>query len=126
MLLWDHFFAPQTLVQRTAEEQERINRATQGWRLYQFEACPFCVKVRRKMKQLELKIELRDVKKNREFEKELLSGGGEYQVPCLYFVDSNGKPVWMYESSQINAFLETRFLNSKTVATPSLGLQDQP
>jgi glutathione S-transferase len=75
--------------------------------LYHFEACPFCLKVRREIKRLGLSVELRDIKRSRVFHDQLMKGGGEYQVPCLKIP---GQPEqWMYESSDINAYLNSRF-----------------
>jgi glutaredoxin len=99
--------------QRSTEKQAEVDKQTAGMILYHFEACPFCVKVRRKIQELGLNIETRDVRTNPQFEKELMEGGKEYQVPCLKIPADNeraGSPVrWMYESSDINQYLEQRF-----------------
>jgi hypothetical protein len=39
------------------------------------------------------------------FQEELMAGGKIDQVPCLRYRDSMGAEKWMYESSDINAFL---------------------
>jgi glutathione S-transferase len=84
--------------------------------LYQYAACPFCVKVRRAMKRSALNIETRDAKRNQRFKEELLQGGGQLKVPCLRIEDNNGDVRWMYESSDIISYLDQRF-NSNDAET---------
>ncbi|GLR73344.1 glutaredoxin family protein [Aliivibrio sifiae] len=95
-------------VKRTSEKQAEIDAETANYSLYQFEACPFCVKVRRTIKRQSLKIELRDAKNNEQHRSELLAGGGRVKVPCLR-IDKEGETTWMYESSDIMAFLEEKY-----------------
>lgn len=63
ILLLNAVFSPRG-IKRTAEEQQRIDEKAKQYALYQFEACPFCVKVRRAMKRQSVNIELRDAKNN--------------------------------------------------------------
>ena len=77
--------------------------------LYQFKACPFCVKTRRAMKRLGLKIELRDARDNAQWRQQLLLEGGQVQVPCLYIPEDGAAGRWMYESGDIIDYLEQRF-----------------
>ena len=49
---------------RNKAVQDKVDKKTQGFSLYQFEACPFCVKVRRFIRKNSLKIELKDAKNN--------------------------------------------------------------
>ena len=93
---------------RTEEQQAQVNAACQNLSLYQFQSCPFCVKVRRRMHQLNLPIELRDAKNNPQFRSELAESGGRIKVPCLR-IEENGEVKWMYESNDIIAYLEQRF-----------------
>ena len=95
-------------VKRDPVKQAEIDTETANYSLYQFEACPFCVKVRRTIKRQSLKIELRDAKNNEEHKAALLAGGGRVKVPCLR-IDENGETTWMYESSDIMAFLEKKY-----------------
>ena len=108
VLSFDWLFTPKVLVRRSAEEQARVDAETRNLSLYQFHACPFCVKVRRQLRRLALNIELRDAKNHERSRAELLSGGGELQVPCLR-IEEGGSVRWMYESSEINAYLAQRF-----------------
>ncbi|MCW9024561.1 MAG: glutathione S-transferase N-terminal domain-containing protein [Gammaproteobacteria bacterium] len=108
ILLLNAVFSPRS-VQRPVDEQQKIDDQTRHLVLYQYEACPFCVKVRRSMKRLNLKIELRDSKRVPQYAEELVKGGGEMKVPCLRIVSEDAKEQWMYESSDIVAYLESRF-----------------
>jgi len=100
---------------RSTEAQAAIDAQTAGLVLYQYEACPFCVKVRRSMKRHALKIETRDVKRNHVAREELLAGGGELQVPCLRIEEGEQGYRWMYESSDIIWYLEGRFVVAPSV-----------
>ena len=55
--------------------QAGIDSQTASLKLYQYEACPFCVKVSRAMKRQSLKIETRDVKRSDSTREELLVWG---------------------------------------------------
>jgi glutaredoxin len=109
ILFCDRFFPAKPRFQRTAEQQNQVDEETKSLALYQFEACPFCVKVRRELKRLGLKVEQKDAKQA-SFSEELKSGGGELQVPCLR-VGDDGKTQWIYESDDIIAYLTQRFHN---------------
>ncbi len=103
----DALFTPRS-VTRPPEKQAELDAATRSLSLYQFEACPFCVKVRRQIKRLGLKIELRDAQQDPQWREELIRDGGELQVPCLR-IEESGSVRWLYESSDINAYLVQRF-----------------
>lgn len=107
ILLWDKVFPPEA-VSREPSAQQRVEAEAESLKLYQFLACPFCVKVRRQMKRLSLPIETRDTKRNDEWREELLREGGSPKVPCLR-IDDDGETRWLYESKAINEYLEGRF-----------------
>ena len=115
ILLIDFLTSPRT-PERTAEEQARIDAQTRGMALYEFKACPFCVKTRRAMKRLGLNIELRDARGDMQWRQQLLAEGGRLQVPCLYIPQSSGDAQWLYESDDIIAYLEERFADRTPVA----------
>lgn len=94
-------------IKRSAEDQRAIDVQTANMALYQYEACPFCVKVRRAMKRNSLNVEVRDAKRNESYKAELLEKGGQLKVPCLR-IEENGEARWMYESSEIISFLEQK------------------
>jgi glutaredoxin len=108
VLTIDFFTTPKGL-KRALDEQHEINIQTTKLALYQFSACPFCVKVRRSMKRLSLDIELRDAKKNQHHRSELEQQGGRIKTPCLRIENPAGDVTWMYESSDIIRYLEQRF-----------------
>lgn len=96
-------------IKRSAAEQTAVDQQTKAITLYQYKACPFCVKVRRAMKRQSLAIETRDAKRCETAKQELLAGGGLLKVPCLKIEDSEGQTSWMYESKDIINYLEQRF-----------------
>ena len=112
LVIFISFFIPIKKLARSADEQECVNKATSNMSLYQFQACPFCLKSRRTFKRLGLNIETRNAIKN-PYRADLLSGGGEIKVPCLR-IDMKNETIWMYESSEIAAYLEQRFGESST------------
>ena len=91
------------------EKRAKLDAATASMALYQFGQCPFCVKTRRTIRRLGLNIELRDARNDPKWNAELIEQGGKYQVPCLRFVDDKGEVNWLYESTEINAYLDRRF-----------------
>ena len=93
---------------RTQDEQNSVDEACENLSLYQFQSCPFCVKVRRQIHQLNLPIELRDAKNNEQFRSELAESGGRIKVPCLR-IEEKGSVQWMYESDDIIDYLQQRF-----------------
>jgi glutaredoxin len=109
ILLFNWLFTPRS-VKRDAMSQTSIDQQTQQLTLYQYAACPFCVKVRRTMKRQALKIETRDVKRSEVARSELLAGVGDLKVPCLRIEDTLGTTRWMHESKDIIGYLESRFV----------------
>lgn len=107
ILLVNALFSPKG-VKRSSEAQALVDNQAQNLSLYQFEACPFCVKVRRAMKRQSINVVLRDAKNNPTHRKELEQGGGKIKVPCLR-IEENGQTRWMYESNDIVAYLEKTF-----------------
>ena len=90
-------------------DQDKIDNKTKGLTIYQFEACPFCVKVRRYIRKNSLKINLKDAKNNKTFKAELVNEGGKHKVPCLKIERLNSKTKWLYESTEIIKFLKKEF-----------------
>ena len=99
---------------RSVDEQRAVDEAAKSLSLYQFYACPFCVKTRRAMHRLNIPVELRDAQKSPHREA-LFTEGGEIKVPCLR-IDEGGETQWMYESSDIIAYLENRFSSTPVQA----------
>ncbi len=92
---------------RSAEGQATVVKEAAGLSLYQFHACPFCVKTRRALHRLNVPVALHDAKASPMRER-LLAGGGKVKVPCLH-IEEAGQSRWLYESNDIIAYLEQRF-----------------
>ena len=107
LILIDWLFRP-SRVKRIVEDQSKVDQETKILKLYQFYACPFCVKTRRAIKRLNLKVETRNAQAEGEFRKELELNGGKIKVPCLK-VEGAGEASWIYESNDIIKYLDERF-----------------
>ena len=108
ILLLNALFAPKPMV-RSAEAQQQVDAQTARLKLYQYLACPFCVKTRRAIRRLGLNIEARDALHNPGYREELETQGGKQQVPCLQITHDDGSVEWLYESSDVIAYLQSRF-----------------
>ncbi len=117
IVLADHLTRPAPL-QRSPQEQRRVEDAAADLALYQFFACPFCIKTRRALHRLNVPVQPRDAQKDAPSRAELLAGGGKIQVPCLR-IEEPGGTRWLYESKAIIAYLEERFGSPATVAEVS-------
>jgi len=107
------FLTSPTPVKRPAAEQQVIDEKCKNMTLYHYPACPFCVRVRRQMKRLNLPIRQLDPRKDVQWLKTLEQEGGKVQVPCLQIVSPDGQSTWLYESADINHYLQQQFpLNS--------------
>mgnify|MGYP001555437116 FL=1 len=107
ILFLDWLTSPREPV-HTAARQAELDAQTAHMSIYQYAACPFCVKTRRAIKRLGLNMELRDAKNDPEYRLELDQQGGTQLVPCLRIEEDDGI-TWMYESSDIIAYLNRRF-----------------
>lgn len=103
ILLADRITSPSSL-DRSLEEQIKIDEITKNLNLYEMQACPYCVKVRREIKRLSLNIKRMNVKENPDNKEKLIADGGKFQVPCLNIQDSNNE-TWLYESEDIINYL---------------------
>lgn len=108
MLVSEKLSTPRS-VERSAEEQAEVDAACEALALYQFRSCPFCIKVRKEMARLGLKIELRDAQLDPDHKQALQEGGGKVKVPCLRIAHEDGREEWLYESDEINRWLHQRF-----------------
>ncbi len=108
MLLSEKISTPKS-ISRTAEAQAAVDKASQNLALYQFRACPFCIKVRKEIARLGLNIETRDAQHDPQHRADLEAGGGRIKVPCLRIRQEDGGDQWLYESDDIKAWLRERF-----------------
>lgn len=108
ILLVDFFFKPR-MPKQSPQQQQEISEAIANLSLYQYAACPFCVKVRWAARRQGLDIKTRDAKRNKAYAEELVEGGGSLKVPCLRIDSSDGTSQWMYESSDIIDYLQKNY-----------------
>lgn len=108
MLLSEKLSTPKSVI-RTAEEQAAADEASKHLALYQFSACPFCIKVRKEIARLGLNIETRNAQHDPQHRAALEAGGGRIKVPCLKIQKEDGSERWLYESDEINTWLQERF-----------------
>ena len=94
-------------------------RPAEALRLYEFEGCPFCRKVREALSILDLEADVLPCPKNGlRFRPEAARLGGKAQFP--YLVDPNtGKA--MYESNEIVRYLFTEYGDGRVPAALALG-----
>ncbi|KAJ7544501.1 hypothetical protein O6H91_09G081100 [Diphasiastrum complanatum] len=105
-----------TVIPEIASTQSRT-RPLQLFQLYEFEACPFCRRVREALTELDLSAEVYPCPKGSlRHRPYVLRVGGKEQFP--YFVDPN-KGVTLYESSDIVHYLFREYGGG---IRPSIGL----
>lgn len=107
IIFLDFITRPRKL-KRSPQEQAQVENAAAGLALYQFNACPFCVKTRRTLHRLNVPVALRDAKNDAGHRQALLEQGGKIQVPCLR-IEEQGESRWLYDSKAIGAYLNERF-----------------
>ncbi|USE36710.1 glutaredoxin [Endozoicomonas sp. SCSIO W0465] len=104
----DKLTRPKAIV-RSPEQQARVDAQTANMSLYQFKACPFCVKTRRAIHKLGLNIQTMDAMNDAQARNELQQMGGKIQVPCLRIQEADKDDTWMYESDDIILYLHKQF-----------------
>ena len=109
MLLKETLTRPKGVV-RVQAAQDKVNRQCKSLTLYQYQTCPFCIKVRQEMSRLSLNIQRIDAQPEGPHRQALLKGGGQTKVPCLRITNQAGKSQWLYDSDKIVAYLRERFV----------------
>ena len=109
LILFTNRITLPTPILRKKIDQDKVDKQTKRLTIYQFEACPFCVKVRRFIRKNSLKINLKDAKNNKTYKFELVNEGGKHKVPCLRIEKINSSTEWLYESTEIIKFLNREF-----------------
>jgi glutaredoxin len=111
LIVFLDFISRPRKLKRSPEAQAAVEQAAASLTLYQFHACPFCVKTRRALHKLNVPVALRDASNDSQARQELQTQGGKIQVPCLR-IEENGQSTWLYESKAIIAYLQQRFANA--------------
>ncbi|QDF67358.1 glutaredoxin [Shewanella sp. SNU WT4] len=106
ILLANAVFKPKK-ISRSLDAQQQIDKATAALTLFQYPACPFCVKVRRQMYRQQLNIRLENAKQAN-VAATLTEQGGKLQVPCLR-IEQGGQEQWLYESGDIIKYLQQHY-----------------
>ena len=108
LLLKEQLTKPKGVV-RNADDQARVDAECQQLALYQFNTCPFCIKVRQEMRRLSLKIEHLDAQQEGANRDDLMRASGKAKVPCLKITDATGNSQWLHDSGAIVTYLRGRF-----------------
>lgn len=74
--------------------------------LYRTSWCGFCARVERRIADLGIEVELRDIDTDVDARHDLQEATGRETVPCLRVDDSTGAARWLHESVAIIEFLE--------------------
>lgn len=85
-----------------------VTTATETYELYKTDLCGFCYRVRAFLDENGIEIPLKDVNRDPEAFRELLSGGGRTTVPCLR-IQRDNEVEWMFESMDIMRYLAARY-----------------
>jgi len=96
-------------IKRTPRDQKKADRQAGCLTLYDCGQNPFNNKIQRHIKQLNVPVEIKNLNRCHTYQKELLSGGGRAQVPCLRIDSPNGSR-WLYESEDIIQYLDRKFV----------------
>ena len=103
IILLDYIFSPKP-IGRDKTFQDLVNKISSRYKLYQYYACPFCVKVRRFLKKESINIEYIDAKDDFH-KKDLIQNGGILKDPCLRVETKKNQVKWIYESNEIINFI---------------------
>ncbi len=96
-------------IKRDPEAQLAVNKQVESMSMYQYFACPFCIKTRRTVHRLNIPLEYRDAQvRGGEHRNTLEQQGGHIKVPCLR-IDKGEETTWLYESNDIIAYLNQQF-----------------
>lgn len=95
-------------LQRSPLEQSRVDRLASQLTLYVMDNDSPSKQVRRELKNLNINLTIKNLKRCHTYQKELLSGGGQAQVPCLR-IECTKNTQWMYDSHDIIDYLNSQF-----------------
>lgn len=93
---------------RSRDEQNRLDRASRRMHLYYCRSCPSSIVIKRHCEKLGLRVVEKDVQRVNAYRKELVHGGGAPRVPCLH-IDDDKQDSWLYSRDAILEYLDNRF-----------------
>ena len=93
---------------RLMKRGKKDKRQVEGLALYQFDSCPFCMRVRMTMRSLGIDFEMRDTRHNGDYAEEVAAATGRATVPVLRIQEGDAVR-WLPESADIVAYLRQRF-----------------
>ena len=76
--------------------------------LYQYDGCPFCIRVMTTIKRLNVDVEIRNIRKNPKHLSDLRDARGRTTVPVLR-IEGGGQDHWMPESGDIVKWLKKSY-----------------
>lgn len=71
--------------------------------------CPFCKRVIKVIQSAKIAVIYKDLDVHDKLRKELITGGGKQQVPCLLITEKGQSDRWLYESEDIITFLKKNY-----------------
>jgi glutaredoxin len=95
-------------VARSTKEQQRADRLASSVTLYDHSTCVSSVRIKHHIKELNVPITIKNLKRCHAYEKELLAGIGSVKVPCLR-IETNKGCRWIQSSDEIISFLDRKF-----------------
>lgn len=96
-------------VKRSIKDQQRVDRLAFRMTLYDHPTCVESIRARHHIKELNVPITVKDLKRCHAYEKELLTGIGKIKVPCLRVEAQDGSR-WIQESDEITGYLNQKFM----------------
>lgn len=108
-------FHSDTPVERSESELRALARETRGLALYHHQLCPLSIRTCRMLRQLNVPIECRNIRRSQVHRDDLIAGIGHLCTPCLK-VAGNGEVQWICGEHEVIAYLEQRF-------APAAGLE---
>ena len=77
--------------------------------LYHMGHCPYCKRTIKVIKDYKLTVTYKDLDVHEKFRKELITGGGKQQVPCLLMTEKSKSDQLLYESQDIINFIKKNY-----------------
>lgn len=96
-------------IERSVKDQKRVDRLASMVTLYDIPSCTESILTRHHIKELNIPITVKNIKRCYAYEKELLMGIGNIKVPCLRIEDEAGAK-WIQNFDEIIDYLDQKFM----------------